>query len=128
MHVKAALLAFVLCCGGMFLTGCTACNTKPSNPNQVRETTAETTAELKNDAKAVAQGIKEGWSRPSSDHPIDLNSASKGQLTSLPGITDEDADRIIAARPYSAEHDLLDRRLVSRDEYRKIADSITVKK
>jgi len=128
MHVKAAVLALVLCSSAMFFTGCTACNTKPSNPNQVREETAKTTAELKDDAKAVAQGIKEGLSRPSSDHPLDLNSASKSQLTSLPGITDDKADRIIAGRPYASEHDLLDRRIVSREEYRKIADSITVKK
>jgi competence protein ComEA len=128
MHMKAALVALVLSSGTVFFSGCTACNTKPSNPNQVREKTAEATAELKDDAKAVAQGIKEGWSRPTSEKPLNLNTASKAQLRSLPGITDDDADRIIAGRPYSSEHELLDRRIVSREEYRKIADSLTVKR
>jgi len=128
MHVKSTLLSFVLCCGLMFFVGCTGCNTTPSSPDQVRQKTAEATAELKDNAKAVAQGIKEGLTRPSADHPLDLNSASKSQLTSLPGISDEAADRIIAGRPYSNEHELLDRRIVSREEYSKIADSITVKK
>ena len=41
---------------------------------------------------------------------------------------DASADRIIAGRPYTSEHELLERRIVSREEYDKIADSITVKK
>jgi DNA uptake protein ComE-like DNA-binding protein len=57
-----------------------------------------------------------------------MNHASKAQLTSLPGIDDAAADRIIGGRPYASEHELLERRIVSRDEYNKIADSVTVKK
>lgn len=111
----------------MLLAGCTACNSKPSSPDQVREKTAEATAELKDNAKAVAQGVREGLTRPSPDKPLDLNTASKSELTSLPGITDDAADRIIVARPYSNVHQLLDKRIISREEYDKIADSITVK-
>lgn len=33
-------------------------------------------------------------------HLVELNSASKAELMTLPGITDALADRIIAARPY----------------------------
>jgi len=128
MRVNTALLALILSGAQILLTGCTGCNTKPSNPDEVREKTAAATAELKDNAKAVAQGIREGLSRPTSEHPVDLNSASKGQLMSLPGVDDAAADRIIAARPYSTEHELLDKRIISRDEYNKIADSITVKK
>ncbi|HME32397.1 MAG TPA: helix-hairpin-helix domain-containing protein [Terriglobales bacterium] len=119
--MRANLLALILiaCCAG--------CNSKPASPDEVRQKTAEATAELKDNAKAVAQGVREGLTRPSSDKPLDLNSASKSKLTSLPGITDDAADRIIAARPYSDVHQLLDRRIISRDEYNKIADSITVK-
>ena len=128
MRTNIALLALVLCGGQIVLTGCNACSTRPSNPDQVREKTAEATAELKDNAKAVAQGIRDGLTRPSSEHPLDLNSASKSQLMSLPGIDDSAADRIIAGRPYSSEHELLDKRIISRDEYSEIADSITVKK
>ena len=101
---------------------------RPSNPDQVREKTAEATAELKDNAKAVAQGLREGLTRPSPDKPLDLNKASKSQLTSLPGMDEAAAERVIAGRPYSSEHELLERRIVSREEYNKIADSITVKK
>ncbi len=128
MPAKIVLFALILSGGPIVLTGCNACNTRPSNPDQVREKTAEATAELKDNAKAVAQGIREGLSRPTSDHPLDLNTASKSALMSLPGIDDASADRIIAARPYDNTHQLLDKRIISREEYGKIADSITVQK
>ena len=82
---------------------------------------------MKDNAKAVAQGIREGLTRPSPDKPLDINTASKAQLMGLPGVDDAAAERIIAGRPYSSEHQLLEKRIVSRDEYNKIADSITVK-
>ncbi len=128
MRVRTLLLALAVSAIPLAYTGCTACSTKPQSPEQVREKTAEATAELKDNAKAVAQGVRDGLTRPSSDKPLDLNSASKSQLMRLSGIDDAAADRIIASRPYSSEHDLLDRRIVSREEYNKIADSITVKK
>jgi competence protein ComEA len=125
MHQRVTLLASVASLMLCF-AGCMACNTKPASPDQVREKTAEATAELKENAKAVAQGVREGLARPSPDKPLDLNKASKAQLMSLPGMDDASADRVIAGRPYSNEHELLDRRIISREEYNKIADSITV--
>lgn len=128
MRLNVRFLALALCCGTVGFTACTACSSKPANSDQLRQQTAEATAQLKDNAKAVAQGIKEGLTRPSADHPVDLNSASKSQLMSLPGIDDAAADRVIAGRPYNSEHELLERRIVSRDQYNKIADSVTVKK
>jgi DNA uptake protein ComE-like DNA-binding protein len=128
MRVRTILLTLVASALPIVLIGCTACNTKPTSPDQVREKTAEATAELKDNAKAVAQGLKEGLTRPSPDKPLDLNQASKSQLLGLPGMDDASADRVIAARPYSSEHELLERKIISREEYNKIADSITVKK
>jgi DNA uptake protein ComE-like DNA-binding protein len=124
MGAKTILPPAILVAGLMF----TGCNAKPSSPDEVRQKTAEAAARLKENAEAVAQGLREGLSRPSPDHPLDLNTASKSQLLSLPGITDDAADRIIAARPYSDTHDLLEKRIISREEFNKIADSITVKK
>jgi DNA uptake protein ComE-like DNA-binding protein len=125
MRVRTICLAFAITAVPLFYTGCT---TKPQSPEQVREKTAEATAELKDNAKAVAEGVREGLTRPSPDKPLDLNWASKSQLMGLPGIDDATADRIITGRPYASEHQLLERHIVSREEYNKIADSITVKK
>jgi competence protein ComEA len=129
MHVRTILLALIICALPMWFCGCNACtSSKPSSPDQIRQQTAATTAQLKDDAKAVAQGVRDGLTRPSPDKPLDLNSASKTQLMSLPGMDDASADRIIAGRPYASEHELLEKHVVSRDEYNKIADSVTVKK
>ncbi len=128
MQVRTTRLALIVSAIPICFTGCNACATKPQTPEQVRQQTAAATAELKDNAKAVAEGIRDGLTRPSPDKPVDLNSASKAQLMSLPGMDSSSADRIIAGRPYSSEHELLERRIVSRDEYNKIADSITVKK
>ncbi len=125
MHVRTILLAVVI---AAIPIGFAGCNSQPSNPDQVRAKTAQATAELKQDAQAVAQGVRDGLTRPSSDKPLNLNAASKAQLMSLPGMDDATADRVIAGRPYSSEHQLLDRRIVSREEYNKIADSVTVTK
>ena len=125
MHARSILLAIAVSAVPIGFTGC---NSQPSSPDQVRAKTAQATAELKQDAQAVAQGVREGLTRPTPDKPLDLNKASKAQLMGLPGMDDAAADRVIAGRPYSSEHQLLERRILSREEYNKIADSITVKK
>ena len=128
MQVRRSVLALVVSAIPIVFTGCNACVNKPASPDQVRQETAAATAQLKDDTKAFAQGIREGLTRPSSNQPVNLNTASKAQLMSLPGMDDSSADRVIAGRPYSTEHQLLERRILSREEYNKIADSITVKK
>jgi len=105
------------------LTACT--QRRPENPEDLKEKTAQTTAAAKRDAKAIAEGIKEGWSR---DKPLDLNSATKEQLESLPEISATEADKMIAARPYDGPRDLVTRHVLSNAQYEKIADRITVKK
>ncbi|HKW26017.1 MAG TPA: helix-hairpin-helix domain-containing protein [Terriglobales bacterium] len=95
------------------------------NPQQLKEKTAATTAALKSDAKAVASGVREGWSR---DKPLDVNHASKAQLESLPGISAPAADRIIANRPYGKREDLLSRGVLTRRQYERISDRVMAKK
>lgn len=126
MRIRLLVLTLPLLAATALLQGCSACYNRPSNPEQVREATANATATVKNDAKAVAEGVRDGLRRSSSDKPLDLNSASKGQLSALPGITDDTASRIVANRPYRATRDLLDRHLVTREEYNRIASLITV--
>lgn len=101
---------------------CVACAPNQS-PDQIREKTAEATSQLKRDTKAVAEGVKEGLS---SKGTVDLNRASKGDLTSLPGITSQRADRIIAERPYASAHQLVTRHVLSEDEYAQIRDRIVL--
>ena len=95
------------------------------SPDQLRENTAKATATLKRDTKAVAEGVKEGLtSNPK--NPVDLNSASKDDLESLPGITAQRADRIIAQRPYAGTKQLVTRHVLSEAEYAQIQDRVIV--
>ena len=45
----------------------------------------------------------------------------------LPGITRRDARQIIAGRPYSSQHDLVDKGVLSEERYSEIRDRITLK-
>jgi hypothetical protein len=114
-HVVAILL----------LTGLVGCTQQQQSPQEIREKTAEATAEAKSDAKAVAEGLREGWDR---NKAIDLNTASREQLHSLPGMTAGEADRAIAGRPYAEPSDLVKRHILPKEEYDKIADQVTAKK
>ncbi len=112
------VLAIILLCG---LAACT----NKQDPQELKEKTARATAELKVDAKAVAAGVREGWSR---DKPLDLNTATREQLTSLPGVTGVEADGVIAGRPYDNPDQLVTRRILPQSKYDKIADRLTAKK
>lgn len=93
------------------------------SPDQIRQKTAEETAAVKRDTKAVAEGLKDGMS---SKRSVNLNKATKDDLTSLPGVTAQKADRIIAERPYANAHQLVSRRVLSEDEYSQIQDRVVV--
>jgi competence protein ComEA len=100
-----------------------ACNNGPrNNPDEIRQRTAEATETVRQDAKAIAEGVKEGMGK---DHKaLNINSASRDELLTLPGLSQREADRIIASRPYDNAHDLVSRRIISRSEYDQISDRI----
>lgn len=118
------MVKIILSFAVVFLLLAAACNSQKPSPDEVRERTAQATSDIKRNAQALAQGVKEGWNR---DRPLDVNKATREQLLSLPGITDERADRIIAGRPYSSSSDLVSRRVISQQEYDTIKDKVTAK-
>ena len=109
----------------MVLLATLAACTSKQNPQELKEKTAQATAELKVDAKAVAAGIREGWSR---DKPLDVNAATREQLITLPGVSGPDADKVIAGRPYDTPDQLVTRHILTQREYDRIADRLTAKK
>ena len=114
----------VLVCVSLALTACIGCNQK-QNPDDLRERTADATAAAKRDAKAIAQGIKEGLGR---DKTVDLNHATRDELLTLPGISDQRAQRIEEGRPYDTAHDLVTRKILTESQYSQIKERITAGK
>jgi len=124
------LIAMIATVALLSAAGCTDRETAAEREAKIREQTAKATEELKKeskqagrDIKAAAEGAKEGWKR-SDGKPLDLNSASPSDLENLPGISREEARRIVDGRPYRDKHELVSRNIVSESEYDRIREHV----
>ena len=58
---------------------------------------------------------------------VDINSASRAELKTLPGIGDAEATRIIAGRPYLTKVDLITKKVLPEGVYVALRDQIVAK-
>jgi DNA uptake protein ComE-like DNA-binding protein len=145
-HVTYLALAFLslLMVG---LLGCTSRNassqTQAAQDQKTRDEVANATAKVKeesrvaaqdldaaarqakHEAKVAAEGVKEGWNRDSQGR-LNLNLATETQLRDLPGMTPDEARKVIDNRPYKDKQELVTRGIVSEREYDDIENQITV--
>ena len=56
--------------------------------------------------------------------PIDVNSASRAELKTLPGIDDAQAEKIIAGRPYLSKADLATKNVIPTGVFLALKDRI----
>ncbi|HXS76353.1 MAG TPA: helix-hairpin-helix domain-containing protein [Terracidiphilus sp.] len=113
MRIFALLALFAA-----FAAGCT---THDRSPDAIRQQTAHATSTAVRDAKAVTQGIVQGIRQ---QRTININKASVHDLSSLDGITDETAERIVEHRPYHDSYELVKQKIISKAEYNRIAGKI----
>jgi len=121
-HWRLPLMAVPVFWLGLGLVACTTDDHK-QNADELREKTAETTAEIKRDAKSMAEGVREGWTRDKKR--VDLNKASKEELVST-GLTRTQSDRVLEHRPYASTRELLTKHVLSEDEFKEIEPRVRV--
>ena len=81
----------------------------------------------KSTPKAPAPAAKPapaGKAAPAPNALIDLNSATKTELETLPGIGDAYADKIIAGRPYARKDQLVTKKVLPQATFDKIKDNV----
>ena len=112
--IKSALIAAALLLSANFSL---AVESKPG-------TAAETKAN--SGPKATGKSARAAKAAASVKH-VDINSASKKELKALPGISDADADKIIAGRPYLSKAHLATQNIISRPVYENLKALVIAK-
>ena len=77
-------------------------------------------------APAAAAPVKAAKAAPVGDL-LDINTAAKADMVKTLGVTDDDAQKIVAGRPYQMKTQLKSRNIVPEATYAKIADKIIAK-
>jgi DNA uptake protein ComE-like DNA-binding protein len=149
-NVLASRLGVAVVCGlgalAMAISGCNRSTTQ--NDQAIRQKSAEATRQIQKEAKqlaadtkvaaanavngvnAVAQGVKDGVnsSKPGDTSDlVDINSASTARIAMLPGISITKAHDIVKGRPYRDPRSLVQRGLLTQEQYDHIADKITAR-
>jgi competence protein ComEA len=94
-----------------------------------------TLAQSSSSGKSSASGntMSSGKSAPASSEKakssdlVDINSATKDQLSALPGIGDVYSQKIIDGRPYHGKNDLVRKKIIPQATYDKISGMIIAK-
>lgn len=120
-----------------------SCSPRPESDQQIQHQAQEATEQAKiaaqkaaadakvaaanaaREAHDVAKGVRAGLHNGRNGGSlVNVNSASRVDLESLPGVTPATARRIAENRPYDTPHDLVRKGVVSQAEYDRIADQV----
>lgn len=86
--------------------------------------TQETNASAMPAGGSPAAKVDKGGEKTGAINAVDINSAGKAELKTLPGIDDAAARRIIAGRPYPSKAFLVTRNVISPGVYAQIRKRI----
>lgn len=76
--------------------------------------------------KAATPDTRSSAAAPKADM-VDINSATSAELKMLPGVSDNDASKIIHGRPYTDKSQLVSKKVVSEPTYEKIKDHVVAR-
>jgi len=134
--MKITFLLMIAC----LLAGCTS----TQSTEKTRQESADAAAKLKEQSKqaakeikqgakvaatqgkAIAEGAREGWNSDSAKK-LNVNTAAESDLTSLPSIDADTAQRIVGGRPYHTTDELETKGIVSEEQWSRIKDHVAVK-
>lgn len=132
-----------LCAAMVWMASCNASG-KPESDRQIQQQAQQATenakaaadkaaaearvaaANAEREANDVAAGVKAGLHKGNRGS-VDLNSASRADLETLPGVTAATARRIENNRPYDTPQDLVRKGVVSETEYDRLAPDIVTR-
>ena len=69
---------------------------------------------------SIAHAMMAQTTPPAAASLVDINSATKAQLSALPGIGDVYSQKIIDGRPYKTKTDLVNKKVIPQATYTKI--------
>lgn len=111
--ISSALVAALLLSGGLSI----AADKTPAAAGDMKTIKNTGKTQKSPEAKKAAANIK----------LVDINSASKTELTKLPGISEAEADQIIAGRPYLTKAHLVTRNIISAGAYESLKKRIVAR-
>lgn len=85
---------------------------------------AGTASDTSKTSTTSSKSKKSTRSSTSKSARLDINTASKEELSQLPGIGDALSQKIIDGRPYNAKNDLVRRKIIPQSTYDGIKDQI----
>jgi competence protein ComEA len=78
-------------------------------------------------SKPEAMATPAQMAKAAANDKLDINTATKDQLKTLPGIGDAYSQKIIDGRPYRTKLDLVHKKIIPQSLYDKIKDQIIAK-
>jgi|SRR5665647_554904 len=115
--ISVALAAAVLLLG----TGLSSAVESKTDAPQQAATKAD--ASPKNTNSKIVAGHK----HPARIKLVDINTATKRELKKLPGISDAEADKIIAGRPFGSKAWLVSKKIIPMETYEALKGKIICK-
>lgn len=112
--LKSLLLAFS---ASVFLVGVAQATAEPKKASMSASASAKTLASASATAPAPAEKVA----------LLDLNSATKKELSELPKIGDVRSDAIIKGRPYNGKDELVSKKILTQAIYNGIKDLVIAK-